>query len=112
MRTVNYGYRAEDGYRLSELQELKAEGRLSDAVLPIDSLLKDVPRAEVISGHEKLLINGNKLEGRMLRSDVDRSVLEEADYIRVYLDAELAALYKYDSSSRCFRCYKYLGAEL
>ena len=110
LRTVNYGFKSEDGYRLSQLEEMKKEGRLGDVILPIDSLLENVPRADVIPGYEKLLINGNRLTGRMLKSGCDNAALEIADYIRVYLEDELAALYKYDSGIKAFRCFKYLGA--
>jgi tRNA pseudouridine55 synthase len=107
-RTETCGFKMEDGLKISDLQRLKEEGRLDSAVLPIDSLLSDIPKAEIRSGAEKLLVNGNKLSEDMLISDETVDALHAAPYIRIYRDKELSALYKYNSDSDCYKCFKYL----
>ena len=107
-RTETCGFRMEDGLKISDLQRLKEEGRLESAVLPIDSLLSDSPKAEIRSGAEKLLVNGNKLSEDMLISDEPEDALHAAPYIRIYSDKELSALYKYNSETGCYKCFKYL----
>lgn len=107
-RTETCGFRMEDGLKISDLQRLKEEGRLESAVLPIDSLLSDSPKAEIRNGAEKLLVNGNKLSEDMLISDEPEDALHAAPYIRIYSDKELSALYKYNSETGCYKCFKYL----
>jgi tRNA pseudouridine synthase B (EC 4.2.1.70) len=109
VRTENCGFTSSEGFRLEELSKLKEEGRLEDAVMPIDALLRNVPSAKVSSEGEKLLVNGNKLSADMLLSNHDSNELENAEYIRIYHGDELMALYSYDKKAHCYRCFKYLG---
>ena len=77
--------------------------------MPLDSLLGNVPKAEVKGQGEKLLINGNKLSEDMLSGYKDMDELINADYIRMYMKDEMTALYRYDKGAGCFKCFKYLG---
>ena len=65
-------------------------------------------KAEIRNGAEKLLVNGNKLSEDMLISDEPEDALHAAPYIRIYSDKELSALYKYNSETGCYKCFKYL----
>ena len=77
-------------------------------MLPMDSLLADIPKAVIEEKGEVLLRNGNKLSEDMLSSSEDREVLHKAPYIRIYRGDALAALYNYNSGSDCYKCFKYL----
>ena len=107
-RTETCGFKMEDALKISDLEKLKAEGRLETAVLPMDSLLADIPKALIEEKGEVLLRNGNKLSEDMLSSSEDREVLHKAPYIRIYRGDALAALYNYNSGSDCYKCFKYL----
>ena len=107
-RTETCGFKMEDALKISDLEKLKAEGRLETAVLPMDSLLADIPKAVIEEKGEVLLRNGNKLSEDMLSSSEDREVLHKAPYIRIYRGDALAALYNYNSGSDCYKCFKYL----
>lgn len=109
VRTETCGFTSDKAVRLSDLQILKEEDRLDTAVMPLDSLLGNVPKAEVKGQGEKLLINGNKLSEDMLSGYKDMDELINADYIRMYMKDEMTALYRYDKEAGCFKCFKYLG---
>ena len=107
------GIKAEDGYKISDLQSMKEEGRLGDAVLPMDELLKNSPAVKIKESGLKLLSNGNRLRGENLEcteSGEDAiSRLKSAEFFRVYVEDELKALYAYDSSSDDYKVYKMLN---
>lgn len=109
VRIETCGFTSDKAVRLSDLQILKEEDRLETAVMPLDSLLGNVPKAEVKGQGEKLLINGNKLSEDMLSGYKDMDELINADYIRMYMKDEITALYRYDKEAGCFICFKYLG---
>lgn len=101
------GMNYKDGYRLDDLQKLKDLGKLEETVLPMDKLLKDVPKAEVKPSGLKLLTNGNRLK----ESDLDlaeESDVKNASFIRIYEGTELKALYSYDKNKNDFKVYKML----
>lgn len=57
----------EDALTLGQLQELKDQGRLLEAVRPVDSLLEEYPALYVPPAHVKRLENGNiLLQGQLL----------------------------------------------
>lgn len=52
----------EDAYRLSELQMLADEGRLEEAVCPVENMFEDLPALTVKESSFKALANGNQLK--------------------------------------------------
>lgn len=115
------GIKAEDGFKISDLQEMKANGTLSDAVLEMDELLKDFPAVEIKDSGRKFLANGNRLKEDNFElcqlDDVDGvdgttklCKLNNAEFFRVYADGILKALYAYDSSSNDYKVYKMLNS--
>lgn len=121
------GIKAEDGFKISDLQEMKANGTLSDAVLEMDELLKDFPAVEIKDSGRKFLANGNRLKEDNFElcqldgvNDVDGvdgvdgttelCKLNNAEFFRVYADGILKALYAYDSSSNDYKVYKMLNS--
>jgi tRNA pseudouridine55 synthase len=114
------GIKAVDGYRISDLQTLKEEGKLGETVQPMDKLLESVPAVEALDSSEKLLTNGNRLrpDGIKLINDNSTSstveeddssdVLKSSDFIRVYYKGELRALYSYDAEKKDFKVFKML----
>jgi tRNA pseudouridine55 synthase len=98
------GIKAEDGFRISDLQTMKEEGRLAESVQPMDTILAAVPAVSVSDSSIKLLTNGNRLSASELVGDE----LKEADFIRVYYQDELKALYSYDADKKDFKVFKML----
>ena len=123
------GIKAENAYKISDLIALKEEGRLEEAVIPMDELLRSVPAVSVNESGAKYLSNGNRLRRENLSnipentgssdksyintgSADDKSeiytVIENARFFRVYSEGELKALYTYDKTKKDFKVYKML----
>ena len=101
------GIYSDTSLKISDLQQLKEEGRLEESVLKMDELLKAYPAAEIKPQAKKLLQNGNPL-GEDAFDHVDHVDLKQAEFFRVYDGGELAALYRYDSNGRRFKVFKML----
>ena len=117
-------FRIEDSLKISEVEELVREGRVEDAIKPIDFFLRDIPAAKVKAGSEGYLLNGNKLSPEMLELITDAGVVGEKDVqipagdccdeksvrdnkmLRVYFGDEFKALYSYDEKEKLYRPYK------
>ena len=109
------GIKAENGFRISDLQQMKADGTLSNAVLQMDELLKDFPAVNINESGIKYLSNGNRLKAKNFtvraeagKADSDFETLNGSDFFRVYDEEGLKALYAYDSSSNDYKVYKML----
>ena len=119
------GIYARDGFRISELQDMKDQGRLEETVLPIDKLLSSVPAVRVKKSGEKLLSNGNRLgvgdiqivnvgssDSRFsedgLSDELTEKALNSAEFFRVYMGDELKALYTYDRNKKDYKVFKML----
>ena len=101
------GIRCEDGYKINDLQELKQENRLDDAVMTIDSILKDVPSVSINQSGEKLLTNGNRLASENLMAE-DVELIKSAEFFRVYMNGQLKALYSFDKEKNNYKVFKML----
>ena len=112
LRNEVNGIYAENGYRLSDLQELKEQGRLSESLLPMDEILKSFPRVSINETGLKYLQNGNRLMYSNFEDDEHlkhwSDKLENAEFIRIYLTDQLKALYKFDKEKNDYKVFKML----
>lgn len=65
-RTRAGQFTLETSLTLSEIALRKQEGRLTDAVIPVDAVFEDYPRLTVQKDWEKTAKNGNPLPGKAL----------------------------------------------
>ncbi len=98
------GFTLEDAVTLSELRQAKEEGRLEKLVLPMDRLLLQYPPIHCKEDGRKLLLNGNALR----KEHVQGGELKDGMMYRVYLDDQLAALYRYQDNRRILKNEKML----
>ena len=98
------GFTLEDSITLDELRTLKEEDRLSEAVLPMDLLLKDYPGLTLRPEKEKILLNGNPLYPDAVLTDR----LDDGQMYRIYLHDQLKALYQYDADKKILKNRKML----
>ena len=103
-RRYTGGFSLDRAVTLSELEAAKEEDRLSQYVLPMDVLLQDYPELQCTEEGRKLLLNGNALRS----SCVTGEDLKKDQLYRVYLDGQLAALYRYDAKQRLLKNEKML----
>ncbi len=104
VREESAGFTLSDSRSLKELEQLKEEGRLNEAVLPMDSLLSGFPALDISPEGEKRLRNGNPL----LKEDVGTDELSDGQIYRIYLSGQLAALYSWDENKKQLRNKKML----
>jgi tRNA pseudouridine55 synthase len=109
------GIRSDSGYRVDTLSELKESGNLETTVLPMDELLKVYPAVTSKSGGRKYLNNGNRISINLISKvdgkdidDVYLTEIQNADFIRVYSENALKALYTYDKTKNDFKVFKML----
>ena len=104
------GFYSKDAYTLDQLSELKENGELEKAILPIDALLKNFPVASIKPEGDKYLSNGNKIYmNQLLYDEKDKERIKTAEFIRINRNGELFALYKYDKEDDILRNFKMLG---
>lgn len=93
-----------DALTLGELQGLKDEQRLGEALRPVDSVFAGCPALHVHSEHTGLLDNGNAfLPGQTL----ENAVYEPDRQVRAYRqDGSFAGIYAYDPERRRYKPVK------
>lgn len=89
---------------LGELQRLKDEGGLAEALRPVDSVFGDCPALHAAGEGRRLLENGNAL----LPEQTEENVLYgEGSWVRVYRqEGSFAGIYAYESASGRYRPVK------
>ena len=106
-RASTSGFTLSDCYTLQQLKEMKEEGRVEEAVLSMDVLLREYPALSVIPEKESLLLNGNPLgEDEVVGEIIEEwnkglnTGLKDGAIYRIYHNGEIAALYRYDAKRR------------
>ncbi len=85
-----------DALTLGQLQELKDQGRLQEAVMPVESVFVSCPVLHVRRDLEKLLCNGNPLT---VEQTAEREQYAPGRWVRVCRpDNRFAGIYAYDES--------------
>jgi len=111
-------FRLEEALTLDGLQRLKDEGRLSERVIPVDSVFADCPTLTVSGSAVTYLENGNLIPAAMVEGQADElsgnaALLENPgeQRFRVYRpDGSFAAIYSFDEKRNCYKPLKmFLG---
>ena len=90
----------EDAVTLEQLQGMKEEGRLADAVLPVDSVFGKCPAMHVSAELLNLLKNGNVLRTEQTE---EKRVYSPGEWIRVYgANEAFAGIYAFESRRECY----------
>jgi len=100
----------DDTHSLDEIQTFVDEGHFEDLIISTDKVLGIYPAADINISAEKLLINGNKLGPDDICLREERSLID-GDIIRIYINNELYALYRYVEKDNVLKAYKMLGQQ-
>lgn len=98
-------FEIKDSRKLSELQKLADEGRLTEAVCPVDRLFENLDKLVVKEEGFKALINGNPLKRTDIRQEgMEKSKEpEEREQFRIYSSGQVFfGIYRYESERRLF----------
>ena len=94
-RTKVSCFELEQSYTLSEISQLKTEGKLSDILTPIDAMFSEYTKAIVSKKWAPLVYNGNMVNKNALLIESGEKPLDK-EIIRVYdEDKCFIALYQY-----------------
>ena len=105
VRTEVGSFRSEDALTLGQIEALRDEGRLKEALIPVDTLFSEYPAYRAEEGTERLLYNGNPMAPSKIRNtDGTRT---EKGTIRLYdMHGQFMGIYAYDEKIRRFRPVK------
>ncbi len=93
IRTRSGMFRMEDSLRLDEIEQLQRQGRILEAVYPVDTMFPRAPKVLVRPEFGRLLLNGNPLKSSQLL-DLKEEI---PGPVRVYLTPErFCGLYRLD----------------
>ncbi len=102
-RTYVYGFGLDSALKIDEIAGYAKEGRLSEILLPLDSMLEDYAAFSLPETAFKALKNGNKLKSEVLLpiygGPAFDDVKKDKSIYRIYDDEGFKALYEYDEAS-------------
>lgn len=103
-RTAVGKFGLESAVTLGELQRMKDEGRLSQAVLPVDSVFEDCPALHVGEESVRLLNNGNAI---LPEQTEEKAAYEPGQWVKFYrADDTFAGIYSYDAAKKWYKPVK------
>lgn len=104
-------FRLKDAKTLGELQELADQGRVQEAVIPVEEMFHALPAIQVSDGAQKALLNGNQLKRSEVLAKEEAGIIgkmlqgfpvDQGEY-RVYsMDSRFCAIYRYEGDRRLF----------
>lgn len=97
-------FKLEGAMTLNELQQLKNQDRLTEAVLPVDSVFENCPALHVSAENQRLLDNGNAIyPGQTL----ENICYEPGQWVCFYReDGSFGGIYAYDGQKQWYRPVK------
>ena len=108
-RTRVGDHTVETAYRLSEIEEARDSGKISDVITSLEDIFRDIDGINVSAELSKLLRNGNVISGRSLRKASPLLSKDAADktLIRMYdEDGVFVGVYEYNKDKDVYRPYK------
>lgn len=108
-RTRVGDHTAADAYRLSEIEEARDKGKISDVIISLEEIFADIEGVRVSAEVSKLLRNGNVISGRTLRNIAPALSKEAADRTRIRMYDEggvFVGVYEYNKDKDVYRPYK------
>ena len=89
-----------EAHKLSEIEQIRDAGKLSEILIPVDQMFLSYPKVTVLEKYQLALANGNSFTAQML-ADMD-----PAD-VRVYSAEDVFyGIYQYTQAEKRFIPYK------
>lgn len=107
-RTAVGAFRLDSALTIGELQQRKDQGRLAEAVFPVDGVFAECPALHVAGAGVRLLDNGNVIPAELTE---ERQVYEPGRWVRFYRRPDsgavgFAGIYAYDGEKQCYKPVK------
>lgn len=99
----------DEALTLGQLQKLKDEGRLLEAVMPVDGCFAECPALHVKEQWRKLLENGNSF---FANQTLENKTFPAGQWVRIYREeGSFAGIYAYDAGKKWYSPIKMFLAE-
>lgn len=99
----------DEALTLGQLQKLKDEGRLLEAVMPVDGCFAEYPALHVKEQWRKLLENGNSF---FANQTLENKTFPAGQWVRIYREeGSFAGIYTYDAGKKWYSPIKMFLAE-
>lgn len=106
VRTRVGGFLIEEAWKLSEVEQMVAEGSLLEHIVASDQVFMEYAKVNVKPVFDKALENGNKLGLNQVYFE-EKQELSEGDMLRVYSSKDVfTGVYTYMAAERCLKPYK------
>lgn len=104
LRTSVGRFEVKDSLRLEQIEELKKAGKLSEVIIPIDSMFSGLPAVTVADAHAAYAYNGNPLR---LEYMTEEPAVAEDKRVRVYNEeGKFIGIYYYLTEKKEYRLEK------
>ena len=89
---------------LGQLQQLMEDGRLSEALYPVDSVFREYPALHILKEFQRLVDNGNPFFSEQTEEKI---LYDPGSWVRVYrMDESFAGIYAFTSCGRRYKPVK------
>ena len=107
IRTKTGNFLLENSYKLDEIEKLVRENRVSEIVIPIEDVFKNLQRVDV-SGYACILLeNGGIIKAVAVKPDIEALEPKNGEKFRMYNDeGEFKAVYSYNGDINAFKIDK------
>lgn len=103
VRTKAGCFEIEKSYTLLQLQELSDEGKLNEAIVPVEKMFENLPAVMVKESSYKALVNGNQLKASGLTGMPNEEDVTSYEEMRVYNhEGRFFGIYRYDKNRKLF----------
>ena len=107
IRTKTGNFLLENSYKLDEIEKLVKENRVSEIIIPIEDVFKNLQRVDV-SGYAGILLeNGGIIKADAVKPDIEALEPKNGEKFRMYNDeGEFKAVYSYNGDINAFKIDK------
>lgn len=107
IRTKTGNFLLENSYKLDEIEKLVKENRVSEIIIPIEDVFKNLQRVDV-SGYAGILLeNGGIIKAAAVKPDIEALEPKNGEKFRMYNDeGEFKAVYSYNGDINAFKIDK------
>lgn len=107
IRTKTGNFLLENSYKLDEIEKLVRENRVSEIIIPIEDVFKNLQRVDV-SGYAGILLeNGGIIKADAVKPDIEALEPKNGEKFRMYNDeGEFKAVYSYNGDINAFKIDK------
>ncbi len=97
-----------EAHKLSEIEQIRDAGKLSEILIPVDQMFLSYPKVTVLEKYRLALANGNSFTAQMLADAEDVAAqIHDGSLVRVYSAEDVFyGIYQYTQAEKRFIPYK------